>query len=246
MCLWEFHPAGPRRGGAGASCGRACSFHIRACATEYSDPARGARPARAAGVCSPRLVVTFFLVPAARGARLAHTNLGPAGARPLSRFRIDILRVWHAGLPMAMLHASMLPGFVVHAPWHSLASPRGRMCSELGRGLAVPTHLSHHAPVQGRAQGLCEGRCQPTISTDTTTDGHIDAEHGDSQQRSGSGLLCGRGDQIERLHGPFQRRLQVFVPILLKCGAKDGEDGGLPLSVCCGYRPNHGRACSLS
>ena len=59
-------------------------------------------------------------------------------------------------------------------------------------------------------------------------------------------LLCGRGDQIERLHGPFQRRLQVFVPILLKCGAKDGEDGGLPLSVCCGYRPNHGRACSLS
>ena len=136
----------------------------------------------------------FFPFRFRRPARLggSHTNLGPAGARPLSRFRIVILRVWHAGLPMAMLHASMLPGFVVHAPWHSLASPRGRMCSELGRGLAVPTHLSHHAPVQGRAQGHCEGRCQPTISTDTTTDGHIDAEHGDSQQRSGSATLRSR------------------------------------------------------
>ena len=192
-------PRGRQFGGPGRGIMRDMRAHAHstfahALRSEYSDPARGARPARAAGVCSPRLVVTFSLVRFRRPARLggSHTNLGPAGARPLSRFRIVILRVWHAGLPMAMLHASMLPGFVVHAPWHSLASPRGRMCSELGRGLAVPTHLSHHAPVQGRAQGHCEGRCQPTISTDTTTDGHIDAEHGDSQQRSGSATLRSR------------------------------------------------------
>ena len=78
-------------GGHHARHAGACSFHIRACATdrsrpraarEYSDPARGARPARAAGVCSPRLVVTFSLLPLSppgaaaplRAGRLAHKS----------------------------------------------------------------------------------------------------------------------------------------------------------------------------
>ena len=157
------------RGRAGASCatcGRMLIPHSRMrYGSEYSDPARGARPARAAGVCSPRLDVTFSLVRFRRPARLggSHTNLGPAGARPLSRFRIVILRVWHAGLPMAMLHASMLPGFVVHAPWHSLASPRGRMCSYvLG---ARERSRGPHTPLSPRASpGACAGALRGKMS----------------------------------------------------------------------------------
>ena len=73
---------GAPAGASCATCGRMLIPHSRMrYGSEYSDPARGARPARAAGVCSPRLVVTFSLSAfAARRGWAARTQIsGPLG-----------------------------------------------------------------------------------------------------------------------------------------------------------------------
>ena len=263
MCLWEFHPAGPAgpaifggRPGHHARHAGACSFHIRACATdrsrpraarEYSDPARGARPARAAGVCSPRLVVTFSLSAfAARRGWAARTQIsGPLG--PV-RFHVS---------------GSLFSGFGTQGcPWpccmrrcyqDSLSMHHGTLSRLPGvacaRSSGEVSRSPHTSLTTRQSRGVRRGTAREDVSQPSLLTLPQTATLTPSMGTVSSvaaRLLCGRGDQIERLHGPFQRRLQVFVPILLKCGAKDGEDGGLPLSVCCGYRPNHGRACSLS
>ena len=240
---------GRPRGTSCATCGRMLIPHSRMrYGSEYSDPARGARPARAAGVCSPRLVVTFSLTAfaARRGWWAARTQIsGPLG--PV-RFHVS---------------GSLFSGFGTQGcPWpccmrrcyqDSLSMHHGTLSRLPGvacaRSSGEVSRSPHTSLTTRQSRGVRRGTAREDVSQPSLLTLPQTATLTPSMGTVSSvaaRLLCGRGDQIERLHGPFQRRLQVFVPILLKCGAKDGEDGGLPLSVCRGYRPNHGRACSLS
>ena len=250
-------PRGRQFGGRGSKPGPghharhagACSFHIRACATDRSTaipraaPARRARPA-----CVRRIsVVTFSLSAfAARRGWAARTQIsGPLG--PV-RFHVS---------------GSLFSGFGTQGcPWpccmrrcyqDSLSMHHGTLSRLPGvacaRSSGEVSRSPHTSLTTRQSRGVRRGTAREDVSQPSLLTLPQTATLTPSMGTVSSvaaRLLCGRGDQIERLHGPFQRRLQVFVPILLKCGAKDGEDGGLPLSVCCGYRPNHGRACSLS
>ena len=176
MCAFgSSTPRGPRgaaaiRGPAGASCatcGRMLIPHSRMrYGSEYSDPARGARPARAAGVCSPRLVVTFSLSPPGAAGRLAHKSRarwGPSAFTFQDRYSqglarrvahghaacVDATRIRCNGCPCTMALSRVSPGSHVlgarersrgpHTPLSPRASPGA--CAGALRGKMSANHL---------------------------------------------------------------------------------------------------------
>ena len=160
-------PRGPAiRWPAGASCatcGRMLIPHSRMrSGSEYSDPARGARPARAAGVCSPRLVVTFSpfpLSPPGAAGRLAHKSRarwGPSAFTFQDRYSQGLAR------RVAHGHAACVDATRIRCPCTMALSRVSPGSHVLG---ARERSRGPHTPLSPRASpGACAGALRGKMS----------------------------------------------------------------------------------
>ena len=154
---------GPPAGASCATCGRMLIPHSRMrYGSEYSDPARGARPARAAGVCSPRLVVTFshFRRPARlRAGRLAHKSRarwGPSAFTFQDRYSQGLAR------RVAHGHAACVDATRIRCPCTMALSRVSPGSHVLG---ARERSRGPHTPLSPRASpGACAGALRGKMS----------------------------------------------------------------------------------
>lgn len=154
---------GRPRGTSCATCGRMLIPHSRMrYGSEYSDPARGARPARAAGVCSPRLVVTFShlpLSPPGAAGRLAHKSRarwGPSAFTFQDRYSQGLAR------RVAHGHAACVDATRIRCPCTMALSRVSPGSHVLG---ARERSRGPHTPLSPRASpGACAGALRGKMS----------------------------------------------------------------------------------